>query len=745
MSTGSLLGVMPAPPAFDLTAADRSFTPLGSVAFPTVQDRWERLVTMANIPFPADQVWAALVEPDRLRQWLARCHGGWAKRGRESTLDFEDGEFFYCLTRKAAPPSRARPGTLDYLWRWVGIGPATAVSWSLTPGPEGTLVTVVEEATNPPSDWRSWNGMGWPGILDQLSNYLRTGTNTRWPWRRMGPYLQIPLPLMPFQAWDALTSPSAVKHWLQRTNGSLAVGDTMTMVMGDASGTVQLTVTKAVDTGQEFPSYLPYLEFELQRPSWTAALGGRIWIEPAGLGKSLLQIFHYDWERLDIADPVTERTLLTNFWIGAAGRAQMLFGPQGPPAGPHGWSSGGPPVADGMHSGETGPTSAAAPAGGANGHGAAAPPTAPSGLAGPAGSNGHAPPAQLDFPAAAGFAERVMGDLAGGMVTLLAALGTRLGLFGALAAGPAGSEELAVRTGLSERYVREWLWGLHSAGYLRYDRASGRFRMPPEHGAVLAAPASPLYLGAAFDLMPPVAAMLDEVAVAFRTGEGVGPDRYPDALYAAMERMSATWLEGMLVDRWLPAVDGVLDRLHRGASVADVGSGAGRALITLAGRFPNSEFTGYDLYQPNVERAIASAKAAGVRDRVRFCHGDATTELSGPLDLVTMFDVLHDAPDPAAVLAAARAALAPTDGALLLLESASAADPEDNGGPTGQILYATSALYCVPVALAGGGPALGTLGLPYQELADLAGRAGFSVVEEVQTGSPMHALYVLRP
>jgi SAM-dependent methyltransferase len=212
-----------------------------------------------------------------------------------------------------------------------------------------------------------------------------------------------------------------------------------------------------------------------------------------------------------------------------------------------------------------------------------------------------------------------------------------------------------------------------------------------------------------------------------------------------MERMSATWLDTMLVDQWLPAVDGMVARLERGGTVADVGSGAGRALIALANRFPDSEFIGYDLYAPNVERAAAAAKAAGVRDRVRFCHADATTDLAGPLDLVTMLDVLHDAPDPEAVLGAAREALAPASGALLLLESASAADPEENSGPSGQILYATSALHCVPTALAGGGPALGTLGLPGTEVTRLARRAGFAGVDELPTQNPMLALFVLRP
>jgi SAM-dependent methyltransferase/uncharacterized protein YndB with AHSA1/START domain len=746
--SGAFAGV-PAPPAFDLIGQARTFPPLGGVAFPVVQDRWERLVSMANIQAPANRVWEALIDPGQVRNWLAECHGKWATRDEESTLDFEDGEFFYCRTIRSSSPTAARPGILTYLWRWVGIGPATSVTWTVTPTPQGTMVTVVEEATNPPSDWRSWNGMGWPGILDQLAGYLRTGTNWRWPWRRMGPYLQIPLPMRPFQAWDVLTSLGAIKFWMQRTAGSFDPDDELTLVMGDASGTVKMRVTKSVDSGQDFPSYMPYIEFNLRRPAWTAALGGRMWIEPAGLGQSLLQIFHYDWERLDLHDPVTERKLLTNFWVNAAARAQMLFQPQGASVGPHGWSAGG----GSPHSpnGE-----------GGNGHGgihrggqagSVGEVGRPNGQGNPAGNGngyGSAPltkgmPPDLDFAAAMGFAGKVMGDLGGAMTSIMSVLGVRLGLFTALASGPATSAELAGRTGCAERYLQEWLLCLTSAGYLRYDRADQRYTLSAERAIVLAFEGSPFCLADGYELLIPMVTMVDAVAEAFHTGQGIPYERYPMQLYTAMERMSSTWLDSMLIDQWLPAVDGLVARLEGSGKVADVGSGGGRALIKMAQRFGATQFVGYDLYAPNVERATEAARQAGVADRVRFENVDAVAGLTGPLDLVTMFDVLHDAPDPEALLGAAYAALVPTQGVLLVLESSSADNAEDNVGPLCAILYATSTLYCLPTALSEGGPGLGTLGLPPGELSALAGRAGFSSVDEVPISSPLNALYVLRP
>lgn len=719
---------VPPSSASDLSRASAAFPPLQGSAVPVAQERWERLVSTVTVPETPDEVWAALTDPERVAHWLAVCRGAWATAGRESMLDFEDGEFFWCRTLSAVRPRGYRPGRLRLLWRWVGVGPATAVTWTVAPaaGPgDGCTVTVVEEAENPPSDWRSWNGMGWPGILDQLAAHLRTGTDWRWPWRRVGPYLQIPLPVSPYRAWQELTSPGGVQHWLQRSTGSLSPDDELTLVMGDASGCVRMRVTRTVDAAQEFPSYLPYLEFELRRPSWSAALGGRLWIEPAGLEGSLLQVCHFGWENLDIADPVTERKLLTGYWTAAAGRARMLFLPQGAPAGPHGWSVTGAPQPQGM---------------------AGMPPR----MAGM--------PPGTDSAAVLEFLERVVGDLGSAMAGVLCSLGVRLGLFGALArGGPATPGELAERTGLSERHLTEWLRGLAAAGYVEHDPGDGRFSLPPAHAAVLALEESPFHMAPGYELLPPLAAAVDEVAEAFRTGGGVERSAYAERLFTAMERMSATWLDGLLTDRWIPAVDGLLPALEKGGAVVDIGCGGGRALVRMAQAFENCRFTGYDLHGPNVRRAREAVAAAGLDGRVAVEQADAADALAalakaaggdgasaGPLVLVTLFDVLHDVAAPEELLRTVREALAP-HGTLLVLESLSADDPADNTGPRSTVLYATSTLYCLPTALADGAPGLGTLGLPPAALRELAEAAGFGRVEQVPTGNPFTALYALRP
>lgn len=286
---------------------------------PIVRDRWERLVTVIDIPAPPDAVWEALTDPPALAKWLALCHGSLEQTQRDCVLDFEDGEFFLCRTTTAQRPER-----LQYYWRWLGFGQATLVTWQLELTPFGTHVTVTEEATNPPWDWQTWNGGGWPGILDQLAAYLRTGMTWRWPWRRMGPYAQVELPVPLYEAWDRLCSRSALKYWLLASLGELAPGQTLPIFMGDASGMVEMQVREVAQPGQSPPSFLPWVSFALRREVWKTEIGGRLWMEPAGWGRSLLQVFHFNWENLPPEIQLSERRILTGFWAGAMRRALQM-------------------------------------------------------------------------------------------------------------------------------------------------------------------------------------------------------------------------------------------------------------------------------------------------------------------------------------------------------------------------------------------------------------------------------------
>ncbi len=297
------------------------------------RDRWERLVTRIELSAQRGDVWHALTDPGDLKLWLAVCHGALDKPGKDCVLDFEDGEFFLCRATQVRPPGR-----LQYLWRWLGIGQATSVTWDLEDAGMGTRVTVVEEAINPPWDWQTWNGGGWPGILNQLAGFLRTGTEWRWPWRRMGPYAQVELGVPFYAAWDQLFSPGGLRYWLQVTQGEFTPGGSLTVLMGDASGLLAMGVRAIVRPGESPPSFLPAVEFTLKRPVWQAEVGGRLWLEPAGWGRSLFQVFLFNWENVAPGLQLPERKIVAGFLAGAAQRASLLCGGVAQ-AGPHGWSA----------------------------------------------------------------------------------------------------------------------------------------------------------------------------------------------------------------------------------------------------------------------------------------------------------------------------------------------------------------------------------------------------------------------
>ena len=199
------------------------------------------------------------------------------------------------------------------------------------------------------------------------------------------------------------------------------------------------------------------------------------------------------------------------------------------------------------------------------------------------------------------FMGKIIGDLSGTLVTSMCELGDRLGLFKDLASnGPATSEQLASRTGTNERYVREWLGSLSSAGYIEYDPASRSFTLPPEHAMALAQEGGPAFVSGAHQMVIGMLGPIDEVTEAFRQGGGVPQTSYDDNMWTGLERFTGTWFENLLIQEWLPAVPHVQSKLENGSSVADVGSGNGHALIKLAQTFPKSTYIRYDVYEPAV-------------------------------------------------------------------------------------------------------------------------------------------------
>ena len=265
----------------------------------------------------------------------------------------------------------------------------------------------------------------------------------------------------------------------------------------------------------------------------------------------------------------------------------------------------------------------------------------------------------MDENRAAEFTGRVLADTAAASTIIMAALGDRLGLFKDLAArGPATSGELSSRTSLSERYVREWLAGMFAAGYLSYDDGQQRYALPAEHAPTLADEPGPAFFGGVHQELIGAIQRYDQVAAAFRDGGGVPAELHPD-VWTGTSRFTAQWHQNILVQQWLPLVPQTTAKIQAGARIADVGCGAGQALITLARSFPEVTCVGYDVHPPVIEQARRAAAEAGVAGRVSYQVLDAAAGLPESFDVITTFDVVHDAIDPLGLLRSIREALRP--------------------------------------------------------------------------------------
>jgi len=307
------------------------------------------------------------------------------------------------------------------------------------------------------------------------------------------------------------------------------------------------------------------------------------------------------------------------------------------------------------------------------------------------------------------FATRVAGELGAAVKAALVTLGDELGLYRALADGrPVTPTELAERTGTRERYVREWLNAQAAGGFVSYDPAAATYTLPPEHALVLADESSPVSLLGNFQAVNAGIAAREKVAERFIDGGGLGWHEHHHDMWHGTERAFAVSYRNSLVAEWLPALDGVVENLTAGATVADVGCGHGISTILLAQAFPASRFVGFDYHEGSIEIARARAAAAGVSDRATFEVAGAADYAGSGYDLIAFFDSFHDLGDPLAAARHAASALAP-DGRCMLVEPFANDRVEDNLNPIGRLWYGMSTLVCTPGALSQpGGAALGT-------------------------------------
>ncbi|MBO0834085.1 MAG: class I SAM-dependent methyltransferase [Actinobacteria bacterium] len=350
----------------------------------------------------------------------------------------------------------------------------------------------------------------------------------------------------------------------------------------------------------------------------------------------------------------------------------------------------------------------------------------------------------LDTAKLQAFVGQTVVDMGAAISGLLLHLGDRLGLYKAMAgAGPITSATLAQRTGTAERYVREWLANQTAGGYVVYDPTEGTYELPAEHAMVVANEDSPVFLAGAFETIASCYADHDLFVDAFSTGAGIGWHAHDERLFSGVLRLFRPGYAAHLVGEWLPALDGVVDKLRAGASVADIGCGYGASTIIMAQAFEQSTFAGFDIHDPSIQSARAAGVEAGVHARATFGVATAKDFPGDGYDLVCLFDALHDMGDPAGAARHIHQALAP-DGTLLVVEPTAGDALEENLNPIGRTYYGLSTVICTPGSLA----QEGARGLGAQagerQIATLLRDAGFSRVRRA-TETPFNIILEARP
>ncbi|MBS7698666.1 MULTISPECIES: methyltransferase domain-containing protein [unclassified Chelatococcus] len=352
--------------------------------------------------------------------------------------------------------------------------------------------------------------------------------------------------------------------------------------------------------------------------------------------------------------------------------------------------------------------------------------------------------AAFDSARSEAFAERMMNTINEAAVTLMTSVGHRTGLFDVMASmKPASSNAIATAAGLDERYVREWLGAMVTAGIAAYNPFKKLYSLPPEHAAWLTRAASPNNLAVSAQWVPMLSRSEDAIIEHFRRGGGTRYCEYA-GFHALMAEESAQTVVAPLFEHILPLAPELPERLEAGIDVLDAGCGSGRALVAMAQHFPRSRFVGYDLNDDALAAGRAAAAALGL-DNIRFDVRDMTAyEEAGRFDLITTFDAVHDQKDPAGMLSGFARALKP-GGIYLMQDIDGSSHLERNGGrPLGAFLYTISCMHCMAVSLGQGGAGLGAMwGVELAE--QMLREAGFSdIVVHRLPHDPMNAYFIAR-
>ena len=307
------------------------------------------------------------------------------------------------------------------------------------------------------------------------------------------------------------------------------------------------------------------------------------------------------------------------------------------------------------------------------------------------------------------FLGKVVTDFGASLSSSLAYIGQKLGLYKALASnGPLTPAELAEKTSTTERYVREWLVNQAAGGYVEYDSETGRYTLTAEQAVALTDEQSPFFVGGGFFVIKAMSQAVERIEDHFRNGGGMlWGEHHPD-LFIGTEKFFRPGYTAHLVSSWIPALEGVEEKLKAGAKVADVGCGHGASTIILARAFPNSEFWGFDNHEASIQHARRAAEEAGLSDRVHFEVANAQTVPDQQFDLIAFFDCLHDMGDPVGAVRRAAEVLK-DDGTALIVEPMAGNTVQENFNPVGRTFAGASTLCCTSNSLALDGPALGAV------------------------------------